>query len=183
MDRAPGGDRVIRTAVLGLGNPVAGDDRVGLAVAAAVADLLAAAPVPGVDVIESTRGGLELLDLLSGYDRAIIVDCVAGNEPSPGRVHRLALDRVGGSARLINAHEIGIGAVFRLGRELSVPMPASVDIIGIEGADGGTLSERMSPEVEAVVENLAREIHTSLAPRIGSSQRHRMPRRESPRQA
>lgn len=153
---------MIRTAVLGMGNPVAGDDRAGLAVAQAVAKLLAASPAPGVEVLESTRGGLELLELLSGYDRAIIIDCVAGSQPSPGRIHRLTLDQVVGSVRLINPHEMGIGEVFRLARELRIPMPANVEIVGVEGADLGTLTERMSPEVEAVVDKLAREIHAHL---------------------
>jgi len=49
-----------RTAVLGMGNPVVSDDRVGLAVAEELRRLLAEAPIEGVAVLESTRGGFEL---------------------------------------------------------------------------------------------------------------------------
>lgn len=151
-----------RIAVLGLGNPVVGDDRVGLAVAHEVSRLLDESPVPGVTVLESMRGGFELLDLLSGYDRAVIVDCMVSPDPCPGRVHRLSLDHVEGSVRLLNAHELGIHDVFRFARELNMPMPRDVEIIGIEGQEMGMLTEQMSPVVEAVVEKLAREIHESL---------------------
>jgi hydrogenase maturation protease len=131
-------------------------------VAQAVAQLLTASPAPGVEVLESTRGGLELLELLSGYDRAIIVDCVARDPAYPGRIHRLSLQDVADSPRLINPHEIGIAEVFLLAKELGIAMPPRVEIVGIEGAEVGTLTERLSPEVESVVTTLAREIHTSL---------------------
>lgn len=152
----------MRTAVLGLGNPVVTDDRAGLAVAQHLARLLSEEPVPGVDVLESTRGGLELMDLLSGYQRAILVDCIISDRGAPGAIHRLTLEHVEGSARLISAHEVSVGDVFRLARWLGTPMPPRVEIIGIEGADVATLSERMTPQVEAAVAQVTREIWAAL---------------------
>jgi len=151
-----------RTAVLGLGNPVCSDDGAGLAVAAELARLLAQAPIPAVDVLTSTRGGFELLDLLQGYARAIIVDCLDVPNPHPGRIRQLTLRDVSGSPRLINAHEITIGVAFQLAERLGLRMPDQVQILGIEGRDLHTLGEELTPAVRAAVQSLARRIHACL---------------------
>lgn len=152
-----------RVVVLGLGNPVVSDDRVGLAVAAAVAALLEESPVPGVDVLISTRGGFELIDLLNNYGRAILIDCLALPSPTPGLLRRLSLDDVAGCARLVNAHEISITEAYRLAALLGISMPGDLEILAIEGGDTTTISEQMTPQVAAAVQPLAREIHSRLS--------------------
>ena len=70
----------MRTLVLGLGNPLLGDDAVGLKVAALVRERLDGAP--GVDVLEEEAGGLRLMERMTGYDRAVLVDAaVTGGTP------------------------------------------------------------------------------------------------------
>ena len=151
-----------RTVVLGLGNPVLSDDGVGLAVAAEVKRLLAEEPIPGVDVLASTRAGFELIDLLRGYARAIIVDCLTLPDPVPGRVRRLGLDDVAGSSRLINAHEISVAVAFRLAQQLAIPMPGEVEILAVEAEDTTTLNEGLTPAVAAAVAPLAQAIYEEL---------------------
>jgi hydrogenase maturation protease len=151
-----------RTVVLGLGNPVVSDDGVGLAVAAELKRLLAEAPVRGVDVLASTRAGFELIDMLRGYARAILVDCIVLPDPRPGRVCQLTLDDVSGCARLVNAHEMSVGTAFRLAGQMGVPMPTGVEIIAVEAGDTSTIAEALTPAVQATVGPLAREIYDRL---------------------
>ena len=153
------------TIVLGLGNPVRYDDAVGLWVAEAVQRLLVEAPLPGVSVATSTRAGLELIDLLAGASHAVIVDCLVLPHPVPGRVTRLTLDDVAGSARLVGAHDVTIDTAFKFALAAGVPMPATVDIYAVEAADVDRIEEGLSPEVAAAVPDLAREIHRRLAVR------------------
>ncbi|HSB79197.1 MAG TPA: hydrogenase maturation protease [Candidatus Methylomirabilis sp.] len=150
------------TVVLGLGNPILSDDGVGLAVAAELKRLLAVAPIRGVDVLASTRAGFELIDLLRGYARAVILDCIVLPDPQPGRVCRLTLDDVSGCARLVNAHEVSVGTAFRLAERMGIPMPHEAEIIAVEAADTATLAEGLTPMVQATVAPLAREIYESL---------------------
>jgi hydrogenase maturation protease len=147
-----------RTVILGLGNPVLRDDGVGLAVATELKRLLAEAPVRGVDVLASTRAGFELIDLLRGYTRAIIVDCIVLPAPQPGRVCRLTVDDVSGCARLVNAHEMSVGTAFRLAEQMGIPMPGELEIIAVEAGDASTIAEGLTPAVQATVGPLAREI-------------------------
>lgn len=74
-----------KTLVLGLGNPILSDDGVGLRVAAGLEGRLG----EGVTVIEASLAGLDLLELLSGYDRAIIIDAIQTEGGQPGRIYRL----------------------------------------------------------------------------------------------
>lgn len=152
-----------RTIVLGLGNPVRLDDAVGLRVAEAVGRLLDAEPVPGVTVTTSTRAGLELVEILAGASQAVIVDCLVLPDAVPGRVRRLDLDDVAGSARLIGAHDITIGEAIALGRAAGEAMPGDVEIYGVEARETDLIEEGLSPAVEAAVPGLAREIHRRLA--------------------
>ena len=156
-------DRAGRTVVLGLGNPVVSDDRVGLAVAQALRRLLEDSPIGNVQVLESERGGFELIDLLGGFSRAVIIDCLTLPDPAPGRVRRLSLSHVAGSARLINIHEISIAEAFELAARLGKQMPERVEIFGVEGGNTTTISEEMTSPVAAAVEPRAREIHAMLA--------------------
>ena len=150
------------TVVLGLGNPVLSDDAVGLKVAERLRELLVERPVPGVSVLCSTRGGLELLDLLTGYVRAVIVDALTLPEPNPGRVHKLDLTSFAGMARLVGSHDISLSQAFQLAERFSIPMPGEVIILGVEAAEVHEFSEELTPPVARVVEPLARQIYDLL---------------------
>jgi len=159
-----------RTVVLGLGNPVLCDDGVGLAVVSALRRLLKVAPIPGVDVLASTRAGFELIDLLRDYRRAILVDCLALPNPQPGRVRRLGLDDVAGSSRLVNAHEVSVGVAFQLAERMGIRMPTEVEILAIEAADTCTIFEGLTPAVGAAVDPLSREIYADLKRRAPATE-------------
>jgi len=151
------------TVVVGLGNPVRGDDAVGLRVVEQLDALLRHRPVTGVRVCASTRGGIELLDLLAGADVAVVVDCVEGPAVRPGRLRWLSPIRVAGAARLVGSHDIGLAAAIELGRVAEIPMPWRVEILGIEARIADRLEEGLTPEVEAGAGRAARRLHQWLS--------------------
>ena len=147
-----------KTVVLGLGNPIVSDDAVGLHVVDAIRQILGEPLPDGLEVRTSQRAGFELVELLAGFDHAIIVDCLELPDPVPGRVRQLTLEDVAGSVRLVGVHEVTIGHAFSLGRITGVKMPDDVVIYAIEGQDMHTVGETMTPPVSAAVDPLAREI-------------------------
>lgn len=149
----------ISVAILGLGNPVLSDDAVGLHVAAEVARLLRKHPIAGVSVLTSTRAGFEMIDLLTGFTHALIIDCLDIPESVPGRVRRLDLNKLSGSARLVGVHDISVADAFELASTLGAGMPGTVEIYAVEGGDMQTLSEEMTPAIAAAVPPLARTLH------------------------
>ncbi len=153
----------ISVAILGLGNPVLCDDAVGLHVAAEVERLLQEDPFDGVTIFTSTRAGFELIDLLSGFTHALIIDSLEAPQPTPGLIRRLDLKRISGSARLVGVHDIGIGDAFELAATIGVSMPETVEIYTVEGGDMSTISEEMTPAVAAAVAPLARLVRARAA--------------------
>lgn len=148
----------VTVAVLGLGNPVLCDDAVGLHVAAEVERLLLEEPIPGVSVMASTRAGFDLIDLLTGFSHALIIDCLELPEPIPGRIRLLELNALSGCARLIGVHDISVADAFGLAATLGTAMPGIVEIYAVEGGDTQTLCEEMTPAVAAAVAPLARSV-------------------------
>ena len=141
-----------------------------MAVVSALRRLLEAVPIPGVDVLASTRAGFELIELLQDYRRAILVDCLALPDPQPGRVRRLGLDDVSGSSRLVNVHELSVGVAFQLAERMGIRMPGEVEILAIEAADTCTIFEGLTPAVEAAVDPLSREIYEDLKRRAPATE-------------
>jgi len=139
------------------------DDAVGLHIADALRRLLRERPLRDVQVLKSQRAGFELVEMLPGYDRAIIVDAVLADEPVPGRVRELSLDDLAGSRRLINAHEISLPTALQMGERLGLPMPTEVQLIAIEAEELYTMSTTMTPPVQAAVEPVAQRIYARLA--------------------
>ena len=64
-----------KTLILGLGNPILGDDGVGWKVADAVQTRLGTLKVP-VEVDFASLGGLSLMERMLGYERVILIDTV-----------------------------------------------------------------------------------------------------------
>lgn len=70
--------------VIGLGNTILGDDGAGIYTVRRLRTLLAAdGLIPPVDFAECSAGGLELLELMLGYQQIVIVDAWPCSTPWP----------------------------------------------------------------------------------------------------
>jgi hydrogenase maturation protease len=143
----------MRTLVLGLGNPILGDDGVGLAVAEAVQEKLisgAAAADSAVEVDTECNGGLQLMERLIGYDRAIIVDAIVTGSEQPGTVQRL----VAGDLPTLHsgsAHDVTLPVALRLATRMGLKVPEDIAIIAIEAVNVFDFDEHLTPAVAAAV--------------------------------
>lgn len=138
----------VKTLVLGLGNPILSDDGVGLRVAK---ELRARLDQPDVTVEETSMAGLALLDMLVGYDRAIIVDAIQTQGGKPGQIYRLDLKALNNTRHITSPHDVSFADALELGSKLSLPLPKQIDIFAIEAADVSTFSEECTPELERAV--------------------------------
>ena len=138
------------TIVIGLGNPILGDDRAGWLVADAVE---AAGQRRGVVVERLAVGGLTLMEHLIGFERAILVDAVVTGSDPPGTVRRLALDALpGGEAGHVDSsHDATLRMALEAGRALGASVPDALEIVTIEAATVLEISEELTPEVALAV--------------------------------
>ncbi|RDV84703.1 hydrogenase maturation protease [Ammonifex thiophilus] len=140
-------ERKARVVVLGCGHPYGGDDAVGLEV---VRRLREEGLPPGVEAVECSTAGLGILDFLYGAEKAILVDAMVADLP-PGSVLRLTEADLPKGARRLSAHDVTVREALAWGREVGVPMPEELIVIGIVGRQMGLWQETLSPEVEEAV--------------------------------
>ncbi|MBE3117326.1 MAG: hydrogenase maturation protease [Candidatus Atribacteria bacterium] len=143
----------MKTLVIGLGNPILGDDGVGWRVVEEIARKTANRPEVEVDCV--SLGGLSLMERLTGCERVIMVDSIFTGEKPNGTVSQFALSDIpdltaGHSA---SAHDTSLHNALNVGRSMDIPLPRDEDvlIVAIEAENVYDFSETLSPPVEAAV--------------------------------
>jgi hydrogenase maturation protease len=151
-------NKCLKTLILGLGNPILSDDGVGTAVAHELESRIG----PGeATVIEASLGGLNLLDLLAGYERVIIVDAIKTGG-RPGQIYRLDPSAIRKIRHTGSAHDINLVTALELGKKLKLAMPSRIDIFAIEVAETESFGESCTPAVAAAVPVCANMIMEEL---------------------
>jgi hydrogenase maturation protease len=137
----------MRTIVVGVGNTILGDDGVGIHV---VNNLKKKVKLPNVDFVEAPTGGLNLLDLIIGYDKAIIVDAITSKGPTD--VIKLDLDDIK-TAHSCNPHDVSFSEAIKLAEKLGEnKIPKYIKIIGIKiGKIPCEFSECLSEDISDII--------------------------------
>jgi hydrogenase maturation protease len=140
----------MRTIVLGLGNPILGDDGVGCRVAREVEKRLDGLTGLEIEIDQFFRGGIALMERLVGFNCAIIVDSIQGLGGLPGTLHRLTLDDLP-TCNANSPHDASFKAALEMGRSLGAELPQEIVIYGVEIEAACDFLEELSSEVEAGV--------------------------------
>ncbi len=157
-----------RTVVVGLGNPILSDDVAGILAAREVRRRLDG--VSDVEVYEASLGGFNLLDLLAGFDRAILIDAIKSPGARPGSVHRLESDGLAPSVRIAAMHEINLPTALALGRMLGTKLPAEVVVYAIEVEEDRRFGESVHPEVETAACRVAARVVSEVQSRRAAAE-------------
>ncbi len=141
--------------IVGVGNPLKGDDGFGIAALAA----FRREPLPKyVRCLETGIGGMHLVqELMRGYDALILFDAVDRGDP-PGRVVVLdpvlpGLDELSANERrdyFCETHYAIPVRALTLAREVGV-LPAIVRIVGCQVADADNYGMGLHPAVQAAI--------------------------------
>ena len=146
----------MRTVVIGLGNPVLSDDAVGPQVARLLAEQLAGRG--DVRVREIYTGGLDLMEAMRGFDRAIVIDAMVSRDGQPGDIHRLEdsdwpLTRHSGST-----HDASLAVALDLGRLAGLHLPGPITAWAVEAKDVETVGEELTEDVGRAVPALVQMV-------------------------
>ena len=150
----------MRTIILGLGNPILSDDGVGNRVAQVLEDKLARRQ--DVTVMETSLSGLSLIDLLAGYDKAIIVDAIQTKEGKAGQVYRLAPDAFNNTRHASSPHDVNFATALELGNKLGIAMPKQIIVYAIEVSDTNSFGEEFTPKVKQAIPKCIKRIIKEL---------------------
>jgi hydrogenase maturation protease len=134
------------TFVIGLGNPILGDDGVGWRVAAAVRERCTD---PHVKVECLALGGLSLMEHLIGSERAIIVDAILTHQGRIGDVFCFRLDELKDptAGHTSSAHDVSLLTAMEMGRTMGASLPDEVMVVAVEIEPVFEFSDRLSLEV------------------------------------
>jgi hydrogenase maturation protease len=149
-----------RTLILGMGNSILSDDAIGLIVAKKVYERLGTwnSKIGSVSLQLAETGGMNLLDIIQGYDRLIVIDSVKTGRFKPGEVIEIDAKGVIGSHRMLSSHDISLFEAIRLGNQLSVRMPETVKIYGIEIINNTDFGDKLTEELEEKLEGITDRI-------------------------
>ncbi|MBW1706416.1 MAG: hydrogenase maturation protease [Deltaproteobacteria bacterium] len=151
----------MKVLILGMGNPILSDDGVGLSIARKLEKSL-----PGVDVSTTAMAGIDILDLIMGYDQVFLIDASIAKKGAPGEVTRFDHEE-NGALHLFSSHGLNFFEVLRLGKVLGYEMPEVGGVYGIEIGDevcfGHQLTPRLKAKAELITQKIAGDIKTRLA--------------------
>ena len=146
-----------RTLVLGLGNDILRDDRIGLAVVRALGD------VPDTVVVkEAAIGGMGLVEVFEGFQHGIIVDADPSVEVPPGTVRHVVMGDAD-TPSLRSAHDADLPSSLALARKLGWTVPEQIDIVAIAVRDFLTFDVEMTDRVQASVPEAVALVRRLLA--------------------
>ena len=154
----------MRTIVLGIGNPILGDDGVGVHVANQLKKQI---QNPSITVDEAITGGMNLLDLILGYDKASIIDAVKTKDGAKGEVRRMPLGNFS-TMHSCNPHDVSLNEAIELAKKMGEDrIPKEIIIIGVMMKEipcefGEELSKEIATAVPKAVDMALNEIKEDL---------------------
>ncbi|CAL7962498.1 hydrogenase maturation protease [Gammaproteobacteria bacterium] len=135
--------------VIGVGNPFRHDDGIG----PAIIKILQAEDNQDFVLIDGGTDGLALLDQLTGYEEAIIVDAVQ-MMANPGIVKSFtpAEAKINIKSDVLSTHGLGLAEMLKLVEELNIK--TKIRIIGIQPKDisfGEGLSDKIKNQIPEIL--------------------------------
>jgi hydrogenase maturation protease len=152
---------MMKTVIIGMGNPLLRDDGVGIQAVRALE------PVVGtrrdVDLLELYTGGIRLMEEMAGYDRAFVVDAMVTGRHEPGTVVAFSQEDFISTRRTNSTHDTDFRVSLEMARFLGLPIPDDIRFWGVEATDVDSFSEELTGPVEAAIPAIMECILASLA--------------------
>ncbi len=145
--------------VIGLGNPILGDDGIGWRVGELVQEKIrslygeSTPERKQVEVECVAEGGLRLMEIMIGCDKAIVVDALTTGCQPDGTITQFPLDALPDACEghIASPHTTTLQNALSMGRELGLHLPTHVQIVGIEARKTLDFSESLSGPVQACI--------------------------------
>ena len=146
----------MRTIIIGLGNKLFGDDGAGIAVAEKLREFINTNRA--IEITTSSLGGLRIIDLLSGFDKAVIVDSIITGQHPPGYIQKWNYEEMINSTRMVSFHDVNFATAVKFAEHLNIPMPTEISVYTIEVRNVESFSESLTPKIKDAVDLCAQRI-------------------------
>lgn len=145
--------------VLGIGNDILTDDGIG----PRIVKQLEKENFPSLFAFQTaTVGGLEILEMVSGYRQVIFIDAIKTRNGIPGSIYYLTPENFQETLHLTNLHDINFLNAIALGKKLGMEVPDRMQILAIEIVEDMEFSEHFSPPIREKYPEILQEIRDYL---------------------
>lgn len=142
--------------LLGLGNPIMGDDGVGIYVVRILKDKIPSRA--DVEFKGLSLGGLRLVEEILGYESVFIIDSIASSD-TVGRIREFSPEQFKGTQYVSSPHGTNFATALELYKKLEAnEIPKTIRIFTIDIKPEFTFTEALSPPVQRAALELAERI-------------------------
>ena len=142
----------MKTIIIGLGNPILGDDGVGWKV---IEELQSSIEYreSNIEFTCASLGGLSLMERMVGFERAILIDAMESAQGPAGSVRVIPLEALTNpsAGHSASAHDTSLITALQTARTMGLDVPESVEVVAIEAGNVYDFSEELSPPVARAV--------------------------------
>ncbi len=142
--------------ILGLGNEIFGDDAAGILAAEKIEERIN--NFSDIKVETSSYGGLRIVELLKGYNSAIIIDTIQTNLKPIGYVHKFLYNEFISSLKMVSFHTVNFTTAIDFGRKAGIIVPDDIFIFAIEAKQKKEFSEEISEVVKYSINQCVNEV-------------------------
>jgi len=143
---------------LGIGNTVRGDDGIGIYIAEEIKKKVGN-KTDNIKVISTETAGLNLLDLIVGYSKLIVVDSIqVSSNNELGHIFELEVNQLNSSNSHFNSHDIDFSKLFKIGKELGIKLPKKIKIYGIGIFLVNGFRQKCNPRLYKMISDMAQYI-------------------------
>lgn len=148
-------DKRAKILILGVGNTIRGDDGVGIFVTRLLKEQIDS---PDVDIKETERAGMDLLDMMAGYEKVIIIDSIRADNGKPGMIHRFKRGDFKKKDSPFSSHQFGLATIFKLAKLVRLEMPKDIIIYGMGVERSDYFSEQITSKVKERIPEVSKQI-------------------------
>jgi hydrogenase maturation protease len=147
--------------IIGLGNPILGDDGIGWSIAQEIESQLTSSikhtsqhkTMKNIKVIKLSLGGLRLMESMVGFDSVILIDAISTGKSPLGSVIVFPLDNLPNNSvgHLSSPHDTSLQNALLIGKSLGAKLPKEITVVGIESKITYDFSEEISMPIKASI--------------------------------
>jgi hydrogenase maturation protease len=118
--------------VLGIGNTICGDDGAGIQAVRSLKKELDKTLNKTVDIKEMEEANINILELLEGYKKLIIVDSICTKKAKAGAIRKLSPLNFKEENQPYSSHQIGFNRVMDMAKTFKMDVPEEIIIYAME---------------------------------------------------
>ena len=154
-----------KTAVIGIGNSILSDDSVGIKAVKVLESIYKAKHKDSSEVtefIEVSTGGINLMEYMAGFRKAVIIDAIVTGRHKAGTVFKFIYPDIPFTRNTVSTHDVDLPMAIETANYLDISLPSEIIIFAVEAKDTVNFGENLTEEVESALKSVVAEVKLML---------------------